>query len=76
MKGAAMLRNGCKDAIGIGLKATGDNSAGAPDRTSDFSPAGIRYIPPGDDPISLDQEADYDPEMKHLDVRVIAIRHW
>jgi len=76
MKGVGVLANQCSEPIGVQLKITGYDKAGAPVATRELWPASVRNIPPGDYTFSLDQWLAHDPEIKTFDVVPVAIRKW
>lgn len=76
MKGVAVLTNRCSEPIGVQVKITGYDKAGAPVATRELWPASVRNIPPGDFTFSLDQWLDYDSEMKKFDVVPVAVKQW
>jgi hypothetical protein len=59
--GVAVLTNNCSSAIGVQLKLTGFDKAEEPVATTDFWPASIDDIPPGDYTFSLDSMLRYEP---------------
>lgn len=76
MKGVAVLTNRCSEPVGVQLKITAYDRAGAPVATRELWPASTRNIPPGDYTFSLDQWLDYDPEIKTFDLVPIEVRQW
>lgn len=76
MKGVAVLTNGCQEPIGVQLKITAYDKAGAPAATKDMWPASVKNIPPGDYTFSLDTWLDYDPEIKTFEITPVAVNRW
>jgi hypothetical protein len=76
IKGVAVLINQCSESVGVQIKITAFDKAGAPIATRDLWPASTRNIPPGDYTFSLDQWLDYDPEMKKFELTPIRVKQW
>ena len=76
MKGVGVLTNQCSEPIGVQLKITAYDKAGAPVATRELWPASIRNIPPGDYTFSLDQWLEHDPEIKTFEVVPVSIKKW
>ena len=76
LKGVGVLTNKCSEPIGVQLKITAYDKAGAPVSTRELWPASTRNIPPGDYTFSLDQWIEYDPEIKTFDVIPVSVEKW
>ena len=76
MKGVAVLTNGCSEPIGVQLKITAYDKAGAPVAARELWPASVKNIPPGDYTFSLDTWLDYDPEINTFEIAPVAVKRW
>lgn len=76
MNGVAVLTNGCNDAVGVQVKLVALDKAGAPVASSDFWPASVRNIPPGDYTFSLDHTMQYDKAIKSFTLEAISVKRW
>lgn len=76
MRGIAVLKNNCREAVGVEVKVTGLDSAGEPVQTTEGWPASVRNIPPGEFEFSLDQWLQYDGDIKTFSVRPVRVKRW
>jgi hypothetical protein len=76
MKGVAVLTNGCSGPIGVQLKITAYDKAGAPVAARELWPASVNNIPPGDYTFSLDTWLGYDPEINTFEIAPVAVKRW
>lgn len=76
LEGVAVLRNNCPEAIGIQVKLSGYNAKKEVLATTEFWPASVRNIPPGDYEFSLDTHLRYDPAMKSFSLSVVEVKRW
>ena len=76
MRGVAVLANKCDEPIGVQVKIVGLDGAGNPVAASEFWPASVSNIPPGDYTFSLDSHLDYDSRMRSFTLEPIRVEKW
>lgn len=76
MTGVATIHNACQNPIGVEVRMTAFDAAGAPVATKSRWPASVSNIPVGDYTFSLDHFIDYDPRIKSFDIRIESVHRW
>ncbi len=76
LTGIAVLKNNCREAVGVQIKITAYAKDGSPLATRELWPASVRNIPPGNFEFSLDQWLDYQPAMHNFKLFVVDVRRW
>jgi hypothetical protein len=75
-KGTATITNTCPTPVGVQVKITAYDAAGAAIATRELWPASTRNIPPGDYPFTMDTWLDYDERVVRFGVEPIEVRSW